>query len=123
MRLTETAWRKIHGDSFFETDVFAGKNLNNWNGYKTWLHIIFNKSLFIMGLKLEENETFLRWLLIQRSKYYALFKDRNHNGWYVYPKEEEKDKDFFGKKVFLEKVGISMIPVENYKTIYEDIWE
>lgn len=122
MRLTEKAWEKIHKDSFFETDMFAGKNTNNWKGYRTWLHIIFNKSLFIMGLNLGENETFLRWLLIQRAKYFALFPDRKYKGWYVYPKEEEKQTNFFGKKVFLEKVGFEMLPVENYDVIYQDLW-
>ena len=122
MRLTEKAWEKIHKDDFFETDMFAGKNTSYWKGYKTWLHIIFNKSLFIMGLKLEENETFLRWLLIQRAKYFALFPNRSHKGWYVYAKQEENDLNFFGKKVFLEKVGITMLPVEKYDAIYQDLW-
>jgi len=122
MRITEKAWEKIHKDSFFETDMFAGKNTNYWKGCKTWLHIIFNKSLFIMGLNLGENETFLRWLLIQRAKYFALFPDRKYKGWYVYPKEEERQTNFFGKKVFLEKVGFEMLPVENYDVIYQDLW-
>jgi len=122
MRLTEKAWEKIHKDSFFEIDMFAGKNTNYWKGYRTWLHIIFNKSLLIMGLNLGENETFLRWLLIQRAKYFALFPDRKHKGWYLYPKEEERQANFFGKKVFLEKVGFEMLPVDSYKVIYEDLW-
>ena len=75
-----------------------------------------------MGLTLEENETFLRWLLIQRAKYFALFPDRKYKGWYVYPKKEERQTNFFGKKVFLEKVGFEMLPVENYDVIYQDLW-
>lgn len=124
IRITEKAWEKIHKDDFFEfeTDMFAGKNTNYWKGYRTWLHIIFNKSLLIMGLKLEENETFLRWLLIQRAKYFALFPNRSHKGWYVYAKQEENDINFFGKKVFLEKVGIKMVPVEKYEVMYKDMW-
>lgn len=122
MRLTEKAWGKIHKDDFFEIDMFAEKNTSYWKGYRTWLHIIFNKSLFIMGLNLGENETFLRWLLIQRAKYFALFPDRKYKGWYVYPKEEERQTNFFGKKVFLEKVGFEMLPVENYDVIYQDLW-
>ena len=102
--------------------MFGGKNLNYWQGYRTWLHIIFNKSLLIMGLKLEENETFLRWLLIQRSKYFAIFPDRKHKGWYLYPKEEEEQANFYGKKVFLEKVGFEMLPVENYDVMYQHLW-
>ena len=123
MRCAKEAWKMIHYDSFFESDGFMGKNTIGWKGYKTWLHIIFNKSLFITGLTLDENETFLRWLLIQRAKYFALFGSRSHKGWYVYPEEEEKEKkDFFGKKAFLEKAGIELLPTESYEAIYKHLW-
>lgn len=122
IRCTKEAWQKIHKNDFFETDAFVGKNTVKWVGYRTWLHIIFNKSLFIIGLKLSENETFLRWLLMQRAKYYTLFNSRSHKGWYVYTQKEEKDADFFGKKVFLEKVGITMLKVDDYDQIYKDLW-
>ncbi len=122
IRIAKKAWGLIHNEKMFETDTFEGKNTNNWKGYRTWLHILFNKSLFVFGLQLEENETFLRWLLIQRAKYYALFNERSHKGWYVYPKKEEGNAGFYGKKVFLEKVGFEMLPVDSYKVIYEDLW-
>ena len=47
----------------------ADKNTNLWKGYNTWLHIIFNCPLLVFGLSLDVNETFLRWLLIEREKY------------------------------------------------------
>jgi hypothetical protein len=66
-----------------EERLFSGKNVSNWKGYKTWLHIVFNKSLFVFGLGLEENETFLRWILIERIKYFKRFPDRKCKGWYI----------------------------------------
>jgi hypothetical protein len=101
--------------------LFSGKDVNNWNGYKTWLHIVFNKSLFIFGLGLEENETFLRWLLIERIKYFKRFPHRKCKGWYI-NKRGNDGKDG-GKKFFLEHVGFEVIEVDDYVDIYENIWK
>ncbi|SDS20990.1 hypothetical protein SAMN04515667_1659 [Formosa sp. Hel1_31_208] len=103
-----------------EERLFSEKNSERWSGYKTWLHIIFNKSLFIFGLGLEENETFLRWLLIERIKYFKIYPDRRHKGWYIHkPSNNGLDE---GKKFFLERVGFEVIEVDDYADIYEHIW-
>ncbi|GGE93857.1 hypothetical protein SAMN05443634_10644 [Chishuiella changwenlii] len=101
--------------------LYSGKNAELWNGYKTWLHIIFNKSLFIFGLDLGENETFLRWLLIERFRYFKKFPNRKHKGWYLYKRNEKPISQ--GKKFFLERVGFEVIDVEEYEDLYVKIWE
>lgn len=108
----------IQGKSIFECENFNGKNQNYWAGYNTWLHYIFNRSLFIFGLCLEENEVFLRWLLIQRAKYFSAY-GKPYKGWYVIGPCENISN---GKKLFLESVGFAIIRIDNYKTIYEDVW-
>ncbi|MFC1837211.1 hypothetical protein ACFLYW_00830 [Thermodesulfobacteriota bacterium] len=115
----ERARKLIHEKP--ENISFEGKNRNFWSGHKTWLHILFNKSLFIFGLGLDENEIFLRWLLIERAKYFRKFTDRKHKGWYLM-KTDEQAKNNIGKKFFLESVGIEVLEVKDYNTIYEDIW-
>lgn len=100
---------------------FEGKNQNFWPGYKTWLHIIFNKSLFIFGLGLNENEVFIRWLLIERAKYFRKYPQRKYKGWYLM-KSDEKDNKKKGKKFFLKSVGFEILEVDDYETIYEKIW-
>ena len=100
--------------------LFTGKNNTQWKGYKTWLHIIFNKSLFVFGLGLEENELFLRWILIERIKYFKKFPDRKHKGWYINRRSNNETDQ--GKKFFLERVGFEVIDVDNYAEIYEHIW-
>lgn len=92
-------------------DYFNGKRQNYWRGYNTWLHIMFNKDLFIFGLALEENEVFLRWLLIQRAKYSKMY-NLNLKGWFV-------DKDINeGKKFFLQTLGFDVIELTNYDDLY-----
>ena len=118
MGSVERARGLIHNND--EDNLFTGKNVSYWKGCKTWLHIIFNKSLFIFGLSLEENETFLRWLLIERMKYFKKFPARKHNGWYLKAKEEGLSE---GKKLFLEKIGFEILEVDTYKDIYSNMWK
>lgn len=76
-------------------DDFNFKNQNNWKGYNTWLHIIFNSSLCIFGLALDENETFLRWLLIERAKYFRRSQNaEKKGGMYVNQMKFQRGKDF-----------------------------
>ncbi len=58
MGSVERARRLIHKGK--PDNLFSGKNQQDWQGSKTWLHIIFNKSLCVFGLALEENEVFIR---------------------------------------------------------------
>ena len=94
----ERARKLIHKSP--ENIHFEGKNQNLWDGYKTWLHIVFNKSLFIFGLGLDETEVFIRWLLIERAKYFRNFPQRKHKGWYISIKGENSSKSE-GKRFFL----------------------
>ena len=102
-----------------ERRLFSGKNDNNWVGVNTWLHIVFNKPLVIFGLGLEENEVFLRWLLIERARYFRNFPHRKQLAWFIYTSENEKA----GKLYFLEGLGIDAVKVPDYDDIYgEGIW-
>ncbi len=89
----------------------------------TWLKIFFQKPLFIFGLGLEENEIFLRWLLIQRKKYFQSPIHAEKCGWYVMTPCKDKDKETVeGKKLFLESVGIKVLKVKDYDAIYKTPW-
>jgi len=114
----ERARKLIHKHS--ENMSFEGKNQSLWSGDKTWLHIIFNKSLFICGLGLGETEIFMRWILIERAKYFRKFPSRKHKGWFVMKQGDSPQDE--GKKFFLESVGFEIIELNNYKTMYEDMW-
>ncbi len=112
MGCVERARKMIQGDDLNE--YFTGKNQANWVGYNTWLHIIFNKPLFIFGLALEENEVFLRWLLIQRAKYSKMY-NKPLGGWYVGSKINA------GKRFFLEQLGFEVIDIPHYNILYTAI--
>lgn len=109
MGCVERVRKWLHKDNLEE--YFYGKRQNYWIGYNTWLHILFNKQLFIFGLSLEENEVFLRWLLIQRAKYAKMY-NLNLKGWFV-------DKDIKdGKKFFLQTLGFEVININDHDELY-----
>lgn len=99
-------------------DDFDLKNQNRWKGYSTWLHIIFNKSLCIFGLALDENETFLRWLLIERAKYFKRFPERKKKAWFVCKAGECSE----GKRLYLDYLGFELVQLNSYEDIYKGMF-
>ena len=99
------------------SDDFRGKDQIVWRGYNTWLHIVFNCSLCIFGLALDENETFLRWLLIERAKYFRKFPERKKKGWYVCKTEEISE----GKRFYLDSVGFEVVKLRSWEEIYKGV--
>ena len=63
----------------------------------------------------------MRWLLIERAKYFHHFYDKTQKGWYIIKKGENNISD--GKKFFLESVGFEIIELDDYESIYEKIWK
>ncbi|WP_118976439.1 SIR2 family protein [Taibaiella koreensis] len=102
--------------------LFGGESPEDWRGAHTWLHILFHRSLCIFGLGLEENEVFLRWLLIERAKYYKKFPARKKKGWYVAPRPENPDDRAMGKMQFLQGMGFELVEVDHFEHIYDIPW-
>ncbi|TCS35586.1 hypothetical protein EDC30_11054 [Paucimonas lemoignei] len=99
--------------------LFSGADINAWVGASTWLQIVFHKPLLIFGLGLSENEVFLRWLLIERAKYYRVFPERRKPAWYVHSANEKNE----GKLYFLRAVGVETVGVPHFDDIYgEQAW-
>lgn len=96
--------------------LFGAQNIRSWPGANTWLQIFLHKSLLFFGLQLGENEVFLRWLLIERAKYFREFPMRAKKGWYAYVKDSP---DFdAGKELFLRGVGIEPVAVPAHSSLY-----
>lgn len=106
----------IHGGK--ENSLFYGKDQNVWRGSQSWIHCIFNNDLLIFGLGLDTQEVFLRWLFIERAKYFKKFPDRKKQAWYVETRDPNKPQEWAAKKFFLEGVGIETIVTETHAEIY-----
>jgi hypothetical protein len=103
-----------------EGRLFSGRSANSWKGAGTWLQAVFNTPLLIFGLALDESEVFLRWLLIERARYFRKFPKMRVPAWYV----SAGPIDNKGKRFFLEGTGITTVIVKDYEEIYgARVWE
>lgn len=128
MGAVERARNWIHKGE--EDSLFRGKNRRNWRGVNSWLHIVFNRALVFIGLSLNSNEVFLRWLLIERAKYFKFldknfhqYQKRQNKAWYFYAKEGERYADEHetnGKFFFLKQVGVEPVLADKFEDLYED---
>jgi hypothetical protein len=97
--------------------LFAAEDPRNWPGANSWLQVFFHKPLLFFGFGLGENEVFLRWLLIERAKYFRKYPARARPGWYVHVRGSSDMN--VGKRLFLERVGIHACEVAAYADLYE----
>lgn len=98
--------------------LFQAANRLDWEGAMGWLDLMFHKPLLFLGLALEENGVFLRWLLIERARYFGKFPDRRQPAWYVFTHDPHGAREA-GKHFFLEAVGVAYVRAGGY----DDIWE
>ena len=98
--------------------LYADKGGQRWNGRPTWLHIIFNNDLLFIGLGLDISEVFLRWLLIERAKYFKEFPERHKRTYYVYAGRDLS----LGQTIFLKSVGCEIIKEVSYDALYGEVW-
>lgn len=101
-----------------EKRLFVERHRDSWNGSNTWLDCVFHRDLLFIGLGLDSSEVFLRWLLIERAKYFKHFPKRKCNAWYVYAGTEISQ----GQQVFLRSVGCEIIKANSYDELYSGVW-
>jgi len=68
----------------------------------------------MFGIRLDKDEVFLRWILIERARYFMRLPERSRDGWFVSNSIYDKEV----KKYFLRRVGIEPTSVELYDEIY-----
>jgi hypothetical protein len=109
MGSVERARKLIHaGDG----RLFEGKDQNNWKGRASWLHIWFNMPLIIVGFGLSSDEVFIRWLLIERKKYFQRFPERRKDTMFLSTGRNERVQNF------LYNLNIENRVVKDYHLLY-----
>ena len=102
--------------------LLGGDQHDSWPGRHTWMQVAFSKPLLVAGVGIEENETFLRWLLLERAAYFKKFPERRQKAWYVYKPDPENRMEA-GKIYFLRAVGFECIAVSSFDALYgEEAW-
>jgi hypothetical protein len=87
---------------------------NVWIGKNSWIDIFFHCDLIIIGLSLEPQETSLRWLLMERERYFRRHVEKRKKTLFVINSEHDKVGD--GKKYFFESLKID---IKKYKLAAE----
>jgi hypothetical protein len=100
------------------SSLLGGAKLQAWRGADTWLQIVFHKPLLFLGLGLDPTEVFLRWLLIERCKYFRKYPKRWKPAWYVYV-----GAPVAGRELLLSAVGVESVRAESYAELYEKPWK
>lgn len=98
------------------TRLYGASDIRLGPGANSWLHAFFHKPILFFGIGLGENEVFLRWLLIERARYFSRYPSRAKPGWYVHTKGSSDMN--VGKTLFLKGVGIDPFEVQGHHVIY-----
>lgn len=98
--------------------LYSEKHQGQWNGCNTWLHCIFNNDLVFVGLGLDTSEIFLRWLLIERAKYFKTYPMRRRAAYYLHAGRDLSQ----GQVIFLKSVGCDIVKLPSYDQLYGDAW-
>lgn len=115
MGSVQRARAAIQGSS--GTSLYARGDGSRWTGFDSWLHAVFHCDLIIVGLGLKENEVFLRWLLIERARYFRRFPDRRRRAHYLY----SGDALPRGQEFFFEAIGLESHRFAEYRDLYEGL--
>lgn len=87
----------------------------SWNGVHTWLQPFFCSDVAILGFGFGKDETFLRWLFLERARLHKRFPSKARKGWYVV----ENNEASHSRKVFFEQLGIELVIANSHAHIYE----
>jgi hypothetical protein len=94
-------------------------SLREWGGYGTWLEPFFHSPLLILGFGFGKDETFLRWLFLERARYHRIRPDRKTDAWFLQKSDGSTDH----RRRFLDELGIRTIYVREFEEMYEvDDW-
>jgi hypothetical protein len=90
-----------------------------------WLRAFMGKKLWIQGLGLSAAEVSIRWLLIQRFRYWKRFKSEDHfpSGWYVHAPAPENRRLDTERRIFFESVGLKVITITKADDAYLNLFE
>ena len=84
----------------------------------TWLYPFLTKTLCFVGVGLEIDEVFLRWLLLQRKQMMRNGNIPETESYYFCIKKDLTK----GKEMFLENVGVKPIPFKGYNSMYKNLF-
>lgn len=99
-------------------------NHSPWEGENTWLDLMLHRPLIIAGLSLDKEETFLRWLLIERMNRQGRWLNARADipkSFYL-ERKVKKEETKHGKEPFLRCLGIETIYLDDDEIYAHPSW-
>lgn len=96
---------------------------DDWVGRNTWLDLFFRREIIVIGLALDSQEVFLRWLFIQRAKYLQLKypdPEKRPKAWFIHTDADLNDKS--PKGIFFQACGMVLIREKRFCDIYKNFY-
>ena len=90
----------------------------DWDGANSWLDLFLHKPLVIAGLALDVQETTLRWLLIERARFYRRNATYGEAGAWYYIAFLQDGEVSAAKQHFIQSLGGTIITYESYGDFY-----
>jgi hypothetical protein len=90
-----------------------------------WLRIFMGKKLWIQGLAIREDEVSIRWLLIQRFRYWKRYKPDEclTNGWYIYGPTRKLGALDAERRLFFRSIGLKIFEIQNTSDVYRNLFK
>ena len=96
--------------------AISSRGDSSWRGADTWLDILFFSPLMIFGFGFNKDESFLRWLFLERARFHKLNPAWKTKTWFV----DMPKNGSLNRKRFFEGLGIEYVSVSAYSQIYEN---
>ena len=94
----------------------AKRGEDGWQGQNTWLDIAFRCPLMIVGFGFNKDESFLRWLFLERARLHKINPDWKTKAWFL----DTPQNGSLHRKPFFEGLGMEYVSVPAYSEIYEN---
>lgn len=107
------SWVYRGGDSL---RALQRKGGGKWQGSGTWLDILFFSPLMIFGFGFNKDESFLRWLFLERARLHKVEASWKAKTWFV----DTPKNGRLHRKPFFESLGMEYVTASGYVEIYEN---
>ena len=116
MAATRRAHQWIYGGEGALRSV-AKPDEQGWKGQGTWLDVLFFSPMMVLGFGLNKDESFMRWLFLERARLYKINPTREAKVWFLDIAEDSN----LHRRPFFERIGMEYVNVPNYEEIYENV--
>lgn len=94
--------------------ALASNGNDSWRGRESWLDIILFCPLVIFGFSFGQDESFMRWLFLERARIHKIRPEWRAKTYFV----DTPKNGSLHRKPFFEGLGIEYIAVRQYSDIY-----